>query len=400
MLMAASQRLAFRTGFLILLFFAVFRPLSLVFTRLAIGPLSAFELFGVGISYLLLIMVLLNLGQLRFNRTALMSVAFCFYVAASILWGSDPTIFARLTLPFLVFLSVRIFIIDLDQIKTILIALFLGYLIPIGMSVRDLVAGRAFQESDYYTGLSRFSGAYAGVHTLAYAMLFFSFLYCLINWRFQIKGYLPKLGFFFLLFISFVCLYKTYVRTVLSGFMLFWLIFLWGYNKRIFAAAVVLCFLVGIMSSQRIQTIVWKTNEYDTNTASSGRLTLWNHNIKLFLNSSLPQQLLGRGLGVESKNVIGSDTDVWSSHNDYISLLMTVGLIGLLLYFFLLISLMYDIFLSSLDKRAKYLFGAIFASVAIMNFLSNAVVFRLELSQYFWLFMGFFYKADEMSVEK
>ena len=396
---ADSQNSVFRIGFFILIVFAFSRPLSLIFTRVRIGPLSVFELFGVGISYILLLVILMNIRRLRLDRTILLAILFSAYCATSLLWDSEPSIFARLTLPFLVFISVRIFIVDSRQITAILLSLFLGYLIPIALSAHDLLAGKAFSEADYYSGLSRFSGAYAGIHTLAYAMLFFSFLYCQINWKVQIRGYMAKLGLVLLLLISSLCLYKTYARTVLFGFLLYWLIFLWGYRKKFFFAAVVVCCLLGIIASQRIETVIWKTDEYDTNKASSGRLTLWNHNIKLFLNSSLPQQLLGRGLGVESESVIGSDTDVWSSHNDYISLLMTIGLIGLFLYLLLLVSLMWDIFLSNLDKKIKYLFGAILISVSIMNFFSNAVIFRLELSQYFWLFMGFFYKADEIFEE-
>jgi len=177
------------------------------------------------------------------------------------------------------------------------------------------------------------------------------------------------------------------------------LIYFWGTNKKHFILAIIAGFLVLTAASQQVKTIFLKTRteQYDLNAASSGRLTLWGHNIQLFLDSTIPQKILGRGLGIESKHggIIGSKTDVWAPHNDYLSLLMSLGAIGLFLYLALLASLFWDIYTCRLDKSTRYFFLALIVSVAIMNFLSNAIIFRLELSQYFWLFMGFFYFTKE-----
>ena len=75
-------------------------------------------------------------------------------------------------------------------------------------------------------------------------------------------------------------------------------------------------------------------------------------------------------------------------------MLMNLGAIGLILYIVLLFCLLKDILLCG-DKKTKYLFGAILFSVIIMNFGSNAVIFRFELSQYFWLIMGIYYIITE-----
>ena len=105
-----------------------------------------------------------------------------------------------------------------------------------------------------------------------------------------------------------------------------------------------------------------------------------------FFDSSLPQQLIGRGLGHEQ---------LIPFHNDYIALLMSLGIIGLFLYLILLFYLLWDIFLCKHNKT-RYLFGGVLISVAIMNFGSNAVIFRVELSQYFWLIMGLFYGIQQI----
>jgi O-antigen ligase len=183
------------------------------------------------------------------------------------------------------------------------------------------------------------------------------------------------------------------------GFIVFWSIYLWGANKKRLFLAIIACGLIAIFASQKVETIFWQTGhlikEHDLNAASSGRLTIWRHNLQIYLDSTILQKLFGHGLGSEGRKAAHFVAPFGASHNDYLSLLMLLGLIGLLIYLTLLASLLWDIYTCELDKRTKYLFLGIFASAAVMNFLSNAVIFRIELSQYFWLFMGFFYFAKE-----
>ena len=54
-----------------------------------------------------------------------------------------------------------------------------------------------------------------------------------------------------------------------------------------------------------------------------------------------------------------------------------------------------DIFMFN-EIKTKFLFGGILFSSAIMSFGSNAVFSRIELSQYFWLIMGIFYKIKKI----
>jgi O-antigen ligase len=187
----------------------------------------------------------------------------------------------------------------------------------------------------------------------------------------------------------------------MAGFIVFLSIYLWGTNKKRFFLVIIACGLVTIMASQKVENIFWQTGQHmqtgqhDLDAASSGRLTIWHHNIQIFLDSSIPQQIIGRGLGIEARKDIDSETDVWSSHNNFLNLLMSLGVIGLFIYLTLLAALLWDIYTCKLDKSAKYLFVGIVVSNIVMSFLSNAFILRLELSQYFWLFMGFFYFAKD-----
>ena len=385
MFVTASQQTALRAGFLVLIGFAILRPLSLTVYDVGVAGFNMLEFMGIAVSYLLLIPFIMGLGQFQPNRIVFFSLLFCLYCAASLCWGSEARNVAEVTLPFLLFFSVRMFITRQSQMNTLLIALVLGFLIPIIVSTYHVALGRSIEMIEFWNKVPRHMGAFSGSHTLAYAMLFFSFFYCILHHVFQLNKCLHRFGIHALLLLSLYCLYQSHTRTALIGFIAFWFIYLWGKNRKSFFAAIVVSALAGIIFYGHINSLIWKKNERDFNTATSGRFTMWEDNIQLFLDSSIPQQLLGRGLGHDHRIAF---------HNDYLALLMNLGIIGLFLYLILLIFLLWDIFLCR-DKKTKYLFGGILVSVAIMNFGSNAVVFRFEFSQYFWLIMSLFYYTKQ-----
>jgi len=381
-LTTASQQVAIRAGYLVLIGFAILRPLSLLGgNKFAFSGISILDILGVGISYFVLLPLIAGLRQFQFDRIAFLLLIFCLYAVESISWGSGIRDVARTILPFLLFFSVRMFITESTQVRTLVIVLALAFLIPIILSTYNIVLGRNIMVVEIWNKLPRHSGAFGGPHTLAYTMLFFSFLYCILRQVYQFKNFLPRFIICIFLILSFYCLYQSHTRTAIAGFILFWVIYLFGNNKKLFLVAIVLSILVGIMFQNHIYKLVFKKDQIDLNSATSGRLAFLIWNSKLFLESNIMQQLLGRGLGHEHR---------FPFHNDYIALLMNLGVIGLFLYLILLFYLLWDIFLCK-DEKTKYLFGAILISIAVMNFGSNAVIFRVELSQYFWLIMGIFY---------
>ena len=396
MIVDSSQKFALKIGFMILIVFAILRPISLTFTGLIIGNFNAFEIFAIGISYLLLFLILINFTKFPFDSRSLLAVLFCMYCMNSIFWGSNVDIIARVTIPFLIFFSARMFIRDSNQITAILIALFIGYSTTIIGSIYNIALGRSISDPDYYSGLVRNYGAFKGSHILGYTMLTFSFIYCYLSQKIKSKRIVGKAGLNLAFSFSVLCLYLSYTRTALLGFIVFWLVFLWGSSKKRLLVAVIGFIALIFLSFPTIERIVWKTPEHDVKIASSGRPAIWEHNVELFFKSSLAEQLLGQGLGSEGRWTQLKDIP-WASHNDYLSLLMTLGVIGLLIYLSLLGFLVWDIYSCQLDPKEKYLFGGILASVINMNFVSNAIIFRVELSQIFWLFMGLFYRLNKLA---
>ncbi len=383
----APQEIAIRVGWIILIGFAILRPLTLMGKDIGMSGINLLEIFGTGISYLFILPLIAGLKQIKFDRVAFISILFCLYCANSLFWGSEIRKVAIAILPFLLYFSVRTFITDFKQVRTFLIAIYISFLIPIALSTFNIIVGRNIPVIEYWNELPRNAGVFAGPHTLAYTMLLVSFFFCILHHVYQFKNIFYQFTVNFFLGLSFYCLYQSHTRTVIIGFLIFWLIYLFGKNIKIFFIAILLALSIGILFQDHFKTLIWKTpEEKNVDRATSGRVTMFAKNLKLFSDSSLQDKLLGRGLIHESR---------YGFHNDFMRLLISLGLIGLFLYLTLLFYLLWDIFWCK-DKKTKYLFGAILITVAAMNFGSNAFVFRIESSQYFWLIVGLFYNLQEI----
>jgi O-antigen ligase len=200
--------------------------------------------------------------------------------------------------------------------------------------------------------------------------------------------------------ISFFCLFKTYSRITYIGFFVFWAISLWGYNKKYFYLVLTLSMFMVIVYLSTFQIIFFKTQEFDVDVASSGRFFLWEHNINYFLASSFDRKLLGNGLGALSPGVIGSDfafashqnsPKILPSHNDFLQLLMSLGIFGLFAYVLIFAALLKDVYMSGIDKNKKYFYYGIIFSIILLNFGSGITVYQVGFSQLFWMVMGFLY---------
>lgn len=384
---ADSQEIAIRLGLSILIGFVILRPFTLMGKDVGISGINILEIFGTGISYLFLVPLIAGLKQIKFDRVAFFSILFCLYCGNSLFWGSEFRYVAITVLPFLLFFSVRTFITDFKQIRTLLIVIYISFLIPIALSTFFILAGRNIPVIEYWNELPRHAGVFAGSHTLSYTMLLVSFFFCILHHVYQFKNIVYQFCVNVFLLLSIYCLYQSHTRTAIIGLIIFWLIYLFGNKKNLFFIVIIFGIAIGVLFHNHIQTLIWKTPEdQDIERATSGRTAMFENNIKLFIDSNLLKKLIGHGITHESR---------YGFHNDFMRLLISSGLIGLFLYLSLLFYFLLDIFMCK-DKKTKYLFGAILISVAAMNFGSNGFVFRIELSQYFWLIVGIFYNLQKI----
>lgn len=390
-----NTKARFGLGLAVLIAFVFLRPITLMSTELNLFGLSVFEVFAIGMSYLLLIFLLLNIQELKLDRINFLSLIFCGYILASIAWGSSIQMVGRVTLPFILLFAVRIFVKDQNHVSMLLGALCIGYVIPLLISIFSIVLGTSINRIDYYSGVVRYSGAFRGPHSFAYAMLNFTFLYCLfIRFR-KLPSSRSTVLMSIMLVVSIFCLYLSGTRTALIGVALFWLVNSFSYKRKYRFAIFILCGIIAVSMSENFQRLFWKTEHYDLNIATSGRLEVWEHNLAVFKDASLQEQIYGQGIRI-TEGLRDPQTKIWSSHNDYLELLMGVGVLGLLLYLILLCNLIWDISICSLNRQTKLLFGAILVTIIAMNFGSNASIFRAENAQYFWFYMGLFYRVKEL----
>jgi hypothetical protein len=369
----------FDIGFLIFAIFIFFRPLTLAVPYDIIQNYYILELFSITFSYLFIFVLLFNLQRVKIDKISFLIFLYCAYVGFSFLWGSSMREVGRMTLPFVVFFYARMKLDDDKKIKILLAACVIGY----------------------NSGVMKSSGILSEIHSYGHAMLFFSFLYALFLQTIEEDNRRIRIFLFCLVVLSTFCLYKSSVRTVYLGYVVFWGIYLLAMNRKFFVIFVfaLLCFIVA--NQLYLEKVFWQTTDpkaRSLDSASSGRISIWKHNLSVYNNDySLDQKIFGIGLGKEGQpwHIGKKGPYVKSSHGDYLSLLMGLGPIGLMLYLFLYLILMYDIFLSAIDIKLRIIFIGVLFSVIVMNLVSNSYIVRVELAQYFWLFMGIFYALND-----
>jgi hypothetical protein len=391
-----NETKTYQLGFLVLILFCLFRPITMLDFNIRIAGVNLLEIFAISISYLFLVAVVANVRNLKIDLVLLTMMFFCFYCVFSILWGSEIREVLRIVLPFVIFFSVRLFIKNPEQINLLLSIMVIAYLIPLFGSLFDILLGNSAVKVEYLTGVERHSGVFKAIHALANTMFFFSAFFYLKYFIFRPENRYIRYALIFLLIASIYCLVKTYARSAFLGFFIFWSIALFGYDKKkYFFCFLILSLSVGIFYQSNLKQIFFKTaevEEADINTASSGRAFLWEHNIRLFLNNySFDEKLLGRGIGTGTQGVFGKENEIWSSHNDYLHLLMHSGVIGLFLYLLIHVAILKDILLGKIEKKLKYFYLGIIFSIIVVNFVSGIITYTLPTAQLFWMVMGFYY---------
>jgi hypothetical protein len=391
----------FDIGFLIFAIFIFFRPLTLAVPYDIIQNYYILELFSITFSYLFIFVLLFNLQRVKIDKISFLIFLYCAYVGFSFLWGSSMREVGRMTLPFVVFFYARMKLDDDKKIKILLAACVIGYIYPLIGSAISILAGYAGVQLVWHSGVMKSSGILSEIHSYGHAMLFFSFLYALFLQTIEEDNRRIRIFLFCLVVLSTFCLYKSSVRTVFLGYVVFWGVYLLAMNRKFFVIFVfaLLCFIVA--NQLYFEKVFWQTTDpkaRSLDSASSGRISIWKHNLSVYNNDySLDQKIFGIGLGKEGQpwHIGKKGPYVKSSHGDYLSLLMGLGPIGLMLYLFLYLILMYDIFLSAIDIKLRIIFIGVLFSVIVMNLVSNSYIVRVELAQYFWLFMGIFYALND-----
>jgi len=383
--------------FLALCIFMLFRPLVSIsyFGSHGLFGLNFLELFSICMSYVFIILILVNLKQQYFDGASILLLIFCLYCLLSFLWGSNVRDISRLILPAVFFFVARVYIKEESQLKTLILLTLLGYVVPVLGSAYYILLHKV-AKTIYWTGLERYSGMYEKIHTLAHAMfifIFFSLLYVYFNEKSEDK---KKVFIFIIYFLCLVALFdlaKTYTRTVYLGFYIFLFCYLVGRRNYKLLIGITLCgILVAINSSSFWEMIYDFTDVFagkrDIYYMGSGRMEIWTSFLSDYASLSFPNQILGAG-------IVG----VANTHNDFLSLMYGLGIVGFFVYVSFMSKTFFDIFKSSIERKLKYIFYGFILAVIAMNSFSNSYISRIELAQYFYVIIGAFYGLRDNSTE-
>ena len=80
-----------------------------------------------------------------------------------------------------------------------------------------------------------------------------------------------------------------------------------------------------------------------------------------------------------------------NAHNDYLHLLMSLGVVGLAAFLLIHFVLLMDVYMSIVNKSTKYFYYGIIFSITFMNFANGVILYQVGISQLFWMVMGFLY---------
>ena len=196
--------------------------------------------------------------------------------------------------------------------------------------------------------------------------------------------------------IALFSLFKSNVRTVMIGLVVFFGVLVWLRNRRMFALYAGGLMAVWLLSSY-VQTVFWDATQGKgvrtaLEMAGSGRPFIWEHNLRMYAALPFDQQITGLGVGNEigvmpANGVITSEYRfrAWESHNDYLSALMELGIVGFVLVIWIYYLIFQQARAAPVPVRPYFL--ALIVAVAVMNFLSNSYLNRFGLGQLFVMIM-------------
>jgi len=367
---------------------------------------DAGDIAAIGMFVLLCLAVLSNAAvrkEFRLATTDLLILAFCAWcLAVYVIYFDYAHVkeLAKIIFPLLTYTVAKNVIKDKSQYLGVLRALIAGFAIPIVISAVMIALGKGLGSVNYWTSAPRYQGIFAGGHSLAHNTTLF--LMTLIAFatvmRAQPQGNgkttelraAAKIILFSLAGFSFYCLVMSRVRTAMVGLLVFLVIYLAVFNKRI----LVLSGVVGIIGIPLYwpmiknflfpDIVMIEMGHGDISALGSGRLGFWVKNLEIFGSLQLDQQLAGIGIGAQKvRSVLG----IWDSHNDYLDVLLQTGIVGFALFAALQVALLRSIL--RIPGSERYVYLALFTAVTAMNMVSNSYVSRFGLAQLYYIVLAY-----------
>ncbi len=371
------------------------------------GGLNLLEAFGGGVAALAAVMFYLELRRVQrvpgfFPLMSYLAIL----VIAALRSGSGrdaAEILAKYVSPLLLMFLISTMMDREADRRTLVLIITVAGLCSLTLSAYHLLNGQ--QHEHLRQGYYRLVGGYKNLHNHALFLLTLNTL--LFFWAMSTRGVWRALAGGALL-IGLVCMYYTYVRTALTGFAVFTLVYLlmerrYGLVGLAALAGVVLLATNADMQDRFSDLLLVTSEDVDNKrTLGSGRFGIWTSSMAEFLKQSPADQLFGLGLGGHYEmtdsyaNMFRSTekSENLDSHNDYLGLLYQLGPIATLSYIAVQVQVFVQGFfvhrraLSPWSRRFGAFMVALCSVTVITNFLSNSYIQRVTVAWLFWGLVG------------
>ncbi len=345
------------------------RNINISFLGFNLNLLGVFSIFVciLGINYLVIKKATIK------NRFFILYIIFCFWCLISIFYSVNKQIsvadFFRVFSPIMFYILIFNEIKEKKHIRLIILIIILSSVFPIFYGFYQFFSHTGFVRH----GIMRINSTFMFPNSFGFYLALINlitFNQISLERRKQVKTFLS-----FVLALSSICLILTGTRTAFIGFLIGLLayIFLSFRGKYILYILYIfpwICFI--LLTQHQIEErlfqpikslfIFQKKKSYLVTTKLPKEKELWEMDTwewRLYywrnyvLKTYLKRPILGYGIGT-SKLAISQNTQLKEAlipHNDYLRLLLEIGIIGFSLYIISFVFLLFDFFKYFLDSR-------------------------------------------------
>jgi O-antigen ligase len=258
-----------------------------------------------------------------------------------------------------------------------------------------LISQLFFGARHVHYGVGEFSGVFGG-HNLALCLCMG--LIVLLASAITQQSRLLMLLLFLLCSLTVVSILRTYVRTAyaasatvfLTFSLMFWIYEKGEHSKRqkavLCLALVITIGIVALYVSTHATSITQRFSDFSNPArAGSGRLLIYKAAIASYQEYSIFGKLFGQGLGAAISYYPGTRI---STHNDYISILLSGGLMGIVLYFFVFIELWRQVKSTAQNSHLPFVIAGTTIATYLVAAISDNVMQFVSPMTYFGFLIG------------
>jgi len=388
-----------RKTFYFLLSLVLLRPSLDIFSKVEFQIYPSLPVFNINIIigglvfFICLLFFIKNLKNIYSTPLFYPISLFLILSFASIFYSIDPSNsireFIRIITIFLLYFMSYQLIKNKKDFWLLIKIILMSYILPGIFALIQLVFGLGL--SDDFGGFKRIYGTFAHPNPFAFYTFFIlglALALTLSKIRFEIsRSFIYSWS---LIAVLTFILFATRTRSAIACFFIFILIFgIFKYRQILLAG--VLLFFFAYFFSEIFQQRLWELVALDPYSSVIWRFRLWRDIFPI----SMWQPWLGYGTGTFT-NLIefyrGFRFGSLEAHNDYLKIFVENGILGLITYFWLIISLLFylfKIFIKTIDQDKILTLGVLVICISLFaaSFFDN--IFRETALQWnLWILLA------------